>query len=236
MYHRIGRPAPQARIKGLCISPGLMRRQFAYLARAGYQVVPLDAVLGFVAGGPLPAPRPIAITFDDGYRSVYEHAFPALVERGFPATVFVVVDGIGATDWWEQATGDVAEPMLDRAQMREMAAHGIAFGSHTCSHAHLPALAPAQAQREIADSRTRLEEVLGEAVTLFAYPYGEYDPAVRDAVEASGYRGACSTCKGVNRPGEDPYLLRRVNVRRWTYLPILRRKLARAHRLAEGVR
>lgn len=231
LYHKIGRPQPRSLVKGQYVSPSLFRGHLGYLVKAGYHVISLAQVVEFLGSGVMPAPKPMVITFDDGYQCIYEEAFPLLLEQGFSATVFLVGSGIGATNEWEQAIGDVAEPMMDCQQIQEMMAHGMEFASHTWYHRHLTQIPLGEARREIADSKTELEDMSGKPIRFFSYPYGEYDQAIRDLVEESGYLGACSTRKGVNIPGQDPYLLRRMNVRRYNYLPRFIQKLAKLYRM-----
>jgi len=229
LYHKLGRPQPGSLIKGQYVSPSLFRRHLGYLARVRYQAISLSQLVEFLHSGVMPVPKPIVITFDDGYECVYQEAFPLLMERGFSATVFLVGSGIGGTNEWEQAIGDVAEPMMSRQQIREMMEHGMEFGSHTWGHRHLTRIPLGEARREIADSKAKLEDMLGAAIQFFAYPYGQYNQAIRDLVEESGYLGACSTLTGVNVAGHDPYWLLRMNVRRYNYLPRFIYKLAKLY-------
>jgi peptidoglycan/xylan/chitin deacetylase (PgdA/CDA1 family) len=93
-----------------------------------------------------------------------------------------------------------------------MSAAGFGIGSHTRTHPRLPDLDAAGKRREIRDSKTRLEDMIGGSVTAFAYPYGIFDEDARQAVEESGYRLACSTRSGFNGPDIDRYTLRRIEV------------------------
>jgi peptidoglycan/xylan/chitin deacetylase (PgdA/CDA1 family) len=111
-----------------------------------------------------------------------------------------------------------------------MRSQGLEFGSHTLSHAHLTRLPPHDARREIAQSRQRLEEQLGERCLTFAYPYGEWDQRVRDLTEEAGYELACSTRRASARPGDDPLALPRLNIRRYNLTPRFAYKLWRAER------
>jgi peptidoglycan/xylan/chitin deacetylase (PgdA/CDA1 family) len=227
LYHKIADPPRGARVRGQYVSPGLFRRHLAFLASEGYSSLPLLALAD--RSRPLPA-RPIVITFDDGYRCLHQHALPALREHGFTATVFLVVEGIGSANTWETAAGDVEEPMLGLAEVREMQTEGIEFGSHTLAHPHLTALSPGQAETEIGQSRLRLEELLGASCRSFAYPYGDWNPHVRSLVADAGYLVACTTRRAAARPDDDLLALPRINIRRYNVLPRFRYKLWRARR------
>jgi len=231
LYHRLGRPQAASLVKGQYVSPGLFRKHLGSLAAAGYQTISLAEVVAYMHGDPLPVIKPIAITFDDGYQCLYDYALPALQQYRMTVTVFLSADFLGKTNTWEQAIGDVAEPILSRSQISEMMQAGIEFGSHTCGHVHLPQLSPLQAEREIRVSKERLEQALGQPCRFFAYPYGEYTPLIRDVVQAAGYEGACVTIRVVNRPGDDPFQMGRINVRRHNWVPRLKLKLRQAQRV-----
>ena len=92
-YHRFGPKASK-----LTVTKASFESQMDYLAANGYHVVPLETVRAFLdAKEPLPR-KTVAITIDDGYRSTYEVAFPVLRKHGFPATVFLYSDFVGASD------------------------------------------------------------------------------------------------------------------------------------------
>lgn len=172
-----------------------------------------------------------SITFDDGYESVGRLAYPILMEMRLPATVFVVSDAIGKTNAWDVKIGDRTEKMLDLSQLREMSANGIEIGSHTVSHAHLTALSDSDLAAELGDSKKAIEDLIGKPVEGFAYPYGEWDARVKDAVVQAGYRYAAATNIGALAPATDPFAIPRINMRWNTHGGRLRRKAERAQRV-----
>ncbi len=93
--------------------------------------------------------------------------------------------------------------LLNWDQVREMADAGISFGGHTSNHVVLPLENVDMAESEIEASKRELELQLGQEVTTFAYPNGEFDPAVRRLVARAGYRIAVTTEKKINRSGAD---------------------------------
>jgi peptidoglycan/xylan/chitin deacetylase (PgdA/CDA1 family) len=102
--------------------------------------------------------------------------------------------------------------LLSTHQLRLLADEGVSIGSHTCAHVRLTDIALEMAEKEIMDSKHELEDMLSQEVVHFAYPYGLFNQAVRDMVVRAGYRSACSTRSGFNRPGEDPFLIRRIDI------------------------
>ena len=119
-----------------------------------------------------------------------------------------LIDELGGT-----GDGSSLPAMLTWEQVRVMAVGGIDFGAHTVSHPILTRLPTREAEREMTESRKAIEERLGRAVDLFAYPVGrrsEYSQEVVDAVARSGFRAALTTDAGTNLPGDDMLLLRRL--------------------------
>jgi len=102
--------------------------------------------------------------------------------------------------------------LLNWDQIREMSAAGIGFGGHTANHVVLPIESGFTAEFEIAKSKSELESQIKRAVTTFAYPNGEYDPAIRRLVSDAGFKVAVTTEKKFNRPGTDPLALGRFSL------------------------
>jgi len=222
MYHKVAPVNPRATTKGHYVSPRLFAKQMAMLATRGYVPISLSALqCGKVSE------KSIVITFDDGYENFFTNALPVLVRHGFPATVFLVANAIGKTNRWDADLGDVEERLMCVSQIKEAMAVGAEFGSHTLDHADLAKVSKDEAWRQIDGSRKVLQDKLGTDISTFCYPYGHKTPEVRDMVPAAGYSLACSTEKGANTEDTDPFALKRVNVRRDTYVPILMYKLRR---------
>lgn len=157
-------------------------------------------------------PRTVILTFDDGYADFYTHAAPMLLQHKLPATVFLPTSYVGRSNAWPgQPPWVQEEPLLTWEQIKELAAAGIHFGSHTVTHPDLTELAPAEVERELAESKREIERHTGpDSVAHFCYPYGKWNPAVRDATTPH-YRSACSTIAGTVRKTDDHRLLPRVD-------------------------
>ena len=102
---------------------------------------------------------------------------------------------------------------MSREEVREWLAAGNDIGSHTLTHPFLTRLTPEQAREEISASRKRLEDLFGRPVRHFCYPYGDWNPAVREVVIEAGFQTACTTAPGRNLPGGDLFRLRRLTAR-----------------------
>lgn len=188
------------------------RRQMDHLRERGYTAVSLDTFLRRAMAPESPRQREVLITFDDGYRDNYTNAFPVLRELGLPAVIFLVADFTRRTNWWDVPLGVPEAPLLAPGEIREMGSAGIAFGSHTLTHASLPGLSGDELERELRGSKERIEEITGEPVWAFSYPYSHTDARVRKAVRDAGYACAFAVNSGPLTPWEDPWEIRRVNV------------------------
>ncbi len=209
-YHKFGAPPRGARLRGLHVREELLRRQLAEWRREGYSSGPPGPA---GEAGSVAERRALALTIDDGFRSVHEIALPLLVEHGFQAMLYLVADRLNGTNDWEIAQGEVRAPLMTDAEVREWLAAGQRIGAHTLTHPWLTQVPRERAREEIHASRRRLEDRFGVEVVDFCYPYGDWNPAVRDEVIDAGYRTAVTTEFGVNAAGADRWALRRITAR-----------------------
>ena len=222
MYHKIDRlpPPPGARHPRNYVLPEQFDAQLAALRRWGYQTISFGDWLAYRRGaGTLPR-RPIILTFDDGYRSTYEIAWPLLQRHGSTATVFLVSDLIGKTNAWD--ADEIQEPLLGPGEIAAMRAGHIEFGSHTKTHVALTTLPPPRARAELRDSRIALERLLGDTVRVLCYPYGKHNSAVRILARETGYEAAVIARRRLNSPATDPLRLARLRMDPNTRLESLR--------------
>ena len=210
MYHKVDRIPAGVRYPGNYVLPEQFETQLAALGRWGYETVSFADWLAYrCSGRPLPR-RPIILTFDDGYRSTYEVAWPLLRRYGFTATVFLVSDLIGETNAWDAE--EIQEPLLGRPEIAEMQAAGIAFGSHGRTHVALTTVPVERAAAELAGSRAALEALLHGPVEVVCYPYGKQNASVRVQARLAGYRAAVIARQRMNSTATDVFRLTRLRV------------------------
>jgi peptidoglycan/xylan/chitin deacetylase (PgdA/CDA1 family) len=209
MYHKLGPRPPRVRLKGLYLSARLFGRQLSELRAAGFRTPPYGTPIE-AAGN---SGKQVRLTFDDGSESVFKHGLAPLVEHGFRAMQFLVADRLGRANEWEMQAGEAAEPLMDETLVREWLAAGHEIGSHTLTHPFLTRISLPQAAEEISASKKRLEDRFGMAVRHFCYPYGDWNPAVRDLVIAAGYDTACTTDFGINTAQTHRFELKRILAR-----------------------
>jgi peptidoglycan/xylan/chitin deacetylase (PgdA/CDA1 family) len=212
----------------LSVRPAAFERQLRFLVRL-YRPVTAAEILQ--ARG-----RLLHVTFDDAFRSV-DAALPALERLGVPATVFACTDL--ADEGQPLAVPELAADAAAHPEelsthpwerLRELADRGIEIGSHTCSHPHLPRLGDDELDRELQESRARVEDELRRPCRFLAYPFGDEDGRVRAAARRAGYEAAFAL------PGDgaapDDFAVPRLGVWRRDTQPRLATKLV----LAEGRR
>ncbi|KAA0697645.1 polysaccharide deacetylase family protein [Neorhizobium sp. P12A] len=213
LYHQIAVP-PSGRVpfRSMVVDPEAFYRQMEWLKRLGFQGLSLREALPYIEGAK--RGKVAAITFDDSYENVYDHALPVLQEFGFTATNFVVVNQIGGSNAWDAPNGVAWAPCMSLEQLRDWVDLGHEVGSHTLDHVHLPDLAVEEARKQILQSRALLEELLDEVVSSFCFPYGDETPLDRVLAYEAGYRVATTTRRGRARQADDPFGLPRATVRR----------------------
>lgn len=135
-------------------------------------------------------PLSVALTFDDGFASVLDHAFPVLRDRHIPFTIFVPTGSLGTAPAWiiPGSPQDRGERVMTRTQLQALAADPlVTIGSHTVSHPRVPDLQPEPARRELSQSKHVLEAITGGAVPLFSFPHGAFSPRDLKLARQAGY-------------------------------------------------
>jgi len=140
----------------------------------------------------LPAGRYVALTFDDGFESFDRNALPVLREKCIPATVFVATRYMGQSPGWitDEKQRGAGERLLGEEELRALLKEGMAsIGSHSVSHSPLggATMSADEIRFELEGSKQYLEEKLGQAITLFALPYGAFDEQVLQLAKEAGY-------------------------------------------------
>jgi peptidoglycan/xylan/chitin deacetylase (PgdA/CDA1 family) len=210
MYHRVEEIPSDAMYPTNFVRPAQFKDQLAALRDWGYTSVTVPDWLAYVdRRKPLP-PRPVILTFDDGYRSITDHAWPLLRAQGFHALSFLVTGQLGGTNAW-----DIRErpaPLLSADEVLALRRDGMDFGSHTRTHRPLTRLSPAVVEEELAGSRRDLAALLGDPPMVLAYPFNNQDRSVRRAAKRAGYAAAVRGTGRMNWRVTPPLGLRRIKV------------------------
>jgi len=215
MYHQIAEaPARGNPFRGLCVSPRRFRRHMIWMRRLGYRGLSMRHLMPYLRGEQ--AGKVFGITFDDGYRNVYDHALPVLNELGFTATTYCVANQVNGSNIWDMDKGIAFSPLMNASEMLRWTQQGHEIGSHTLDHVRLSNCTLDESRRQIEGSKNVLEELLGTPVTAFCYPYGDQTPLHRQMVRLAGYENATLVQRGRASTGDNLFALPRVTVSRTT--------------------
>lgn len=179
-YHQFNSPIPNP----YSITSTNFYRQMQFLKDHGWSAISLKDLVLFLRGKTNLPEKSVLITIDDGYRSVYLHAYPILKSFNYPWVFFCYTDFINRgpqSVTWEQ--------------LREMQKNGCTVQSHTKTHPKLTqrngkteAQYETWLKQELAYSKYLLEKKLGTSVYALAYSYGDWDPHVQKRALQYGYQ------------------------------------------------
>lgn len=209
MYHQVGDFAPMQTHRSTYCHYRRFQRQMAFLKLFRYNVLSMDETLACLYGGRPVPPRAVVLTFDDGYENFYQYAWPVLRKYGFPSMVYLLSGMLGQPSQWFDEDGRDTPPLMSPDRILQLRALGVDFGSHGISHAKLAEVDAQTVHREVAGSKAQLEQLLGEEVRHFCYPFGSHDQTAVDAVRAAGYASAVTCLRAAATPAFDPLLLPR---------------------------
>jgi peptidoglycan/xylan/chitin deacetylase (PgdA/CDA1 family) len=156
-----------------------------------------------------PAPRTLAVTFDDAFASVYEQAYPILSSLGVPATVFAPTSFMSerqplrwnGIDHWLQTSSAPELRGMSWEDLGRLYEAGWEVGSHTRTHPRLTSLDDSEMRDELAESRHEIAAHLCTACETVAYPYGDVDQRVADAAQRAGYLAGAALASGLRARG-----------------------------------
>jgi peptidoglycan/xylan/chitin deacetylase (PgdA/CDA1 family) len=219
-YHAVeDGPAP------LCFPPKAFRAHLDAIAEAEAEVLTVSEMAAALHDSDLPD-RAVAITFDDGFRSVIEHAAPMLHARDLPATVFAVAGHLGGeNDWPTQPKRAPRKPLATAEDLTALAAEGWEIGCHGLRHTPLSGASPGTLDKELIDARKQLAQATGADVRCFAFPYGSLPGADARDILSHHYAAACTTDLGPVRPDSDVLALPRVETHYVRRADLLQRAL-----------
>ena len=180
-YHRIGGPLELGVTR---VGRSVFTRQMTALARAGWQTLSLDDFRRATRD----TRRTFLLTFDDGYASLAEYAYPVLKDLGFTATTFLITDYIGRTNTWDVRYTWNRLAHLNWSQIEVWRARGFEFASHGATHRRLTWLDDESVDAELRRSRELLVARLGDdAGRALAYPFGAVDGRIMRIARQTGY-------------------------------------------------
>jgi len=228
MYHDVS-DTPEAHLHPyyrITTTPERFAEQMAFLKIEGYRSCTPGELFNMVQKGTHDKEKLIAITFDDGFESVYQHAFPVLKKHGFSAMVYLPSALIS-----DDRVCFQEKPLMIWSEVAEMAQAGIAFGSHTTTHPELITLAQQDVAEQIEKSKITIENKLGKSVTSFAFPFAypetnkTFSSFCREVLIKAGYADAVTTIVGTVSAKDDLLALKRLPVNSDDDIQLLKAKL-----------
>jgi peptidoglycan/xylan/chitin deacetylase (PgdA/CDA1 family) len=215
MYHSISDDAeagvgPYYRV---ATNPRRFAAHMQLLSELGYAGVSVEeAMRNFSEAGP-GTRRMVAITFDDGFRDFHTTAWPVLKAHNFSATMYLPTAFISS-----ERRSFRGRECMTWAEVRELRAQGVQFGSHTVSHPELYKIPWPDIVDEVVHSKKSIEQELDEKITSFGYPYAfpqqdqRFVGRMKELLGAQGFRSCVTTRIGRVKSGDDPLSLRRLPV------------------------
>src|SRR4051794_20368949 len=218
MYHEVRVPPPGAPNPGLFVSARTFGAQAAWLARRGYRGITMAQLREAWSGRRVLPRRPVVLTFDDGYDSVYRNVVPVLKRMHWPGVLYL-------------ALGNTRNPDgVTRTQVQHMVrADGWELGSHTINHLDLTTLGRAQLREETAGARDLIRRWFHQTPRDFCYPAGRFDRKAIAAVRRAGYLSATTTAPCLALPSQR-YALKRIRVNEAGGVGVLAESMAAARR------
>jgi peptidoglycan/xylan/chitin deacetylase (PgdA/CDA1 family) len=203
MYHEIYRPEERDRLRGLTnpvynTEINVFQKQMAYLYAKRMETLTIDEF--FLKESSSPGEGAVCLTFDDGWRGNYLHAYPVLQEYGLKATFFIATDLIGKPFYmtWED--------------IKEIAASGMSIQSHTVTHRPLPHMGGERVLFELSESKRVIEERLGQEVRHLSLPHGIKDERIWNLAQGIGYKSICTSDVGFQTWESNGPWIRRINI------------------------
>ena len=198
MYHRFGYDTQSS----LFVTPERFNLQMSYLKNKGYDVIPLDELVEGIKNNRGFKHKAVVITIDDGYKDNYIYAYPILKKYDFPATIFIIANFIGNR-----------EDFMTWEHIQTMSGNGISFGGHTKNNIYLPSIEKEDILwDELAGCKKVIERKTAIPADYFCYPTGGFTEQVKAMLKEAGYKGACTTNRGLIEFNKDAYELKRVKI------------------------
>jgi peptidoglycan/xylan/chitin deacetylase (PgdA/CDA1 family) len=224
VYHSVSDEVDD-RFRTYAVTPQQFSEHVNLLRELGYTTLTLsDAAGRLFSGGALPD-RAVVLTFDDAFGDFAENAFPVLRDADFVASLFVPSAYVGSTSRWLTAEGEDQRPVMNWDELHRVADAGIELGAHSHTHPQLDRLSQTALHEELATSKATLEDRLGRAMTVVAYPFGFHSGRVRRTAQAAGYTFGCAVGNLTATRQYDRWAIPRLTVKDTTDNAALRRLL-----------
>lgn len=222
MYHQFLEKREQAGKIKIYVTKKTLELHLFILKILGYKTITFRDLAQMMESG-FKKDKYIILTVDDGYKDNYEILFPLLKKYKMKAVIYFVT-GVDYNRWTVEGEGENKFLLMNSDEVREMNESGLVeFGGHTLTHPSLPKLDDKTLEEEIFKNKKELENIVGEEIVSFAYPYGHQTVRVQNVAKKAGYKFAVSTDSGTGRIIDNLYDIRRTAIDKTSLLDFLRK-------------
>ena len=173
------------------ITTGQLNELCSLLKQKGYQTISFQELFASVNGGKALPPKPVILTTDDGYQSVYQYAFPIIQSYGYKMTLFLSTDYIGPSDGARRTNyfdaGYPTRAMLVWPEILAMASAGCEIQSHGTDHGYLGNMSYDQVLAELQNYKAIIQASSGGICNVEAWPFNSFSATSVSALPAAGY-------------------------------------------------
>lgn len=186
LYHHVSSSTP----KSTSVSVEQFNQHLDLIEELGLEVVPLTQITNAIKNNQAVDNNWVAITFDDGFRSVYDNAHPELMRRNMPYTIFVNPKMVKPSKLY-----------MSWEQIKEVADTGVIIANHTMAHENLvrDGLSTQQVIANIEEAEAIIKEKLNQEHKILAFPFGEYNQEIEQALSKLGYVGFAQHSGAINQ-------------------------------------
>lgn len=186
LYHHVASNTP----KSTSVSTEQFKQHLALIDELKLEVVDITTIVDAIANNQAVKNNWVAITFDDGYRSVYDNAWPILKQRGWPFSVFINPDMVKPSKLY-----------MDWQQLKTLSNAGITIANHTLAHENLTdsSVSITSIKQNIEAAESQIKQQLGQNHKMLAYPFGEYSAELKTLLKNMGYIGWAQHSGAINQ-------------------------------------
>ena len=206
------------------VTPVQFRRILEFLKQENYETISIQLLCDPDAHLPQ---KPIILTFDDSYESVYINAYPLMEEYGFTGTIFIVTGYVGRMNDWDVNLGGLRFKHMSWDQIRLLRKAGFEIGSHTVHHPDLTLTDTKWLNFELSHSKNEIQDKIGEEVRFLSFPFGRYNTKIIETCKDVGYQNGCGFwIHRKEKKSEEKFVLERKAYYLFDYLWNLKAKLS----------
>lgn len=224
MYHRLINKDSDKGVHTIYCDVDKFEEQLKYLKKHNYKTITFKDLYN-LSNEERKKEKYIILTFDDGYTDNYELLFPLLKKYNMKAVIYMV-SHLEYNKWDVEETDEKKFTLMNKEQIKEMFDSGLVeFGGHTMHHVKLNKTLEEEQRKEISENKKFLENLLGEELYSFAYPFGYFNNISKKIVKEIGYKYGVATDSGPFYIEDDLFEIRRIGIYSDITMPKFKRRV-----------